>query len=648
MLLVAVYHVWLGRVSGGVDVFLMISAFLLTRSAVTALEAGRPLRIGDRAARRFRTLVPPAAVVIGATVLAAGLLMPEERWVPTIRDAVASALYVENWWLVAQETDYYAAASEASLLRHFWSLSMQGQVFLLWFVLLAVAGWLCRRLAPAPWARPRRLLTLLFGAVTLGSLAWSVHITAANQTLAYFDTRARLWEFAIGSLLALVPDHLTIPRPARLALGWVGLGMVVSCGLLLDVEGSFPGYAALWPIGGAAGVMLAGRVECGYGADRLLAWRPVVWLGGVSYGLYLVHWPVLVLVLTLRERPVAGLRTGFAVILLSIALAWVLTRLVERPVRDWRAGPAASWVAAAVGVALVVAPSLGWARWLEQRDAGLQAAAAQQNPGATVLLTGASAPTGVPLLPRATSRDAQWLTYPDRCTGVVAASRNPEIAFRCRESGPAGSKTVVAVGDSHTQQLLGPLMELGRQRGWRVVTMLKGACSFGARTDQHCAAYNRDVLARVLTLHPDAVYTVATKAATNDPAHERLVDGQRPYLEQLTAAGIKVVAVRDNPRFSRSPSQCGATRSADDPTCVAPLSGVLRPQPPAGLPTDLPGVAWVDYTPLLCPSGRCPPAIGNVWTFLDGHHLTGDYSRTMTPLLARGLGAAWGRDWGSG
>jgi peptidoglycan/LPS O-acetylase OafA/YrhL len=273
VLLVVVYHVFLDRVSGGVDVFLLISAFFLTLSFVRKLEAGQPLALGRYWLHVFKRLLPLAVLTVLATLVLAWLFFPEARIDRVRTEALASVFYVENWALALAEVDYYAAdSSTASPFQHFWSLSVQGQVFLLWPLVFGAAWWLHRK---AGW-RPVPVLTALFGGILLASLAWSVHTTATNQAFAYFDTRTRLWEFALGSLLALAVPYLRLPRAARVVLGWAGMLSMVSVGVLINVQGAFPGWIALWPLLSAAAIIVAGRSGSPFGLDRILASRPLV------------------------------------------------------------------------------------------------------------------------------------------------------------------------------------------------------------------------------------------------------------------------------------------------------------------------------------------------------------------------------------
>ena len=425
VLLVVTYHVWLGRVSGGVDVFLFLSAFFLTGGLVRRIEREGGVDVVRQWLKVFQRLLPTAAVVVAATTVAAVLLLPAPRWRGVLVDAIGSMTYSENWVLALRSVDYYAAdKSAASPLQHMWSLSLQGQVFLLWPLLLWGLAALARRSGRVSL---RTVTAAGLAVVTVVSFAWSVHTTATRQAFAYFDGAARLWEFALGGLLALAVTRVRVPSTVAVPLGWVGLVGLVSCGLVLDVTGTFPGWAALWPLGSASAVVLAGAQGHRWGVERLLATRPLVAVGGVSYALYLVHWPLLVLWLATSGRQRAGVLDGAVVVATSLALAWLLSRAVERPVRALPWVQVAPWRSAGLVLgtaALVASVSAGGILHLDAdagRGAQLSAGAEVSGyPGARVPHEGVRV-TAVPpeeRLPVVTALRGEWASLPGPCQGA--------------------------------------------------------------------------------------------------------------------------------------------------------------------------------------------------------------------------------------
>ncbi len=378
--LVAVYHVFLGRVSGGVDVFFVIAGFLITTSLLAQATGDEGVRAGRYLGRLMVRLLPVAVLVLAFVIVGIFLWMPATRHGSMLAEVAASALYVENWALAAKAVDYAAREEIKSPVQHFWAMAVQGQFYVIWLLLAGVIG-----LAAGP-QRFRRLfgaaLCLLFAA----SLAWSVLLTASNQPLAYFHTGVRVWEFAAGGLLALAigPLRARLERAGHAGsvfcgiAGWGGLTLVVSCGLVLSVSRQFPGVAALWPVAGALLVVVAAG-RCGrFGVGRLLASRPFVFVGGVAYALYLWHWPVLTFVRSASPSGEIDLPAGVLILAVSFVLAVVTTRIVEQPIRLRLAATPHPWRAVAGGAAVLLLVASVSAT-LDRLTGGAQAEAATPN-----------------------------------------------------------------------------------------------------------------------------------------------------------------------------------------------------------------------------------------------------------------------------
>ncbi|MDV9200051.1 acyltransferase family protein, partial [Streptomyces sp. Wh19] len=242
----------------GVDVFFVISGYLITglllREAVTT---GR-IRLGEFFSRRARRLLPSAAVVLGAVALAGAWFTVPLRRTELEYDVVAAALSTANWRFVQQQTDYLAAGHDQSPLLHFWSLAVEEQFYLLWAPL--IAGFVYAAARAARRGRAVRSVVTAFTAVlALGAFVLSLRWTGDSVSLAYLGTPSRVWQFGVGALLSLLPWHLLRgPRPLRLLSGWAGAGALVWCMAEYDTSTPYPGYAALVPTLATAAIILAG------------------------------------------------------------------------------------------------------------------------------------------------------------------------------------------------------------------------------------------------------------------------------------------------------------------------------------------------------------------------------------------------------
>ncbi|WP_443197920.1 acyltransferase family protein [Pseudarthrobacter sp. CCNWLW247] len=651
VLMVVTYHVWLGRVSGGVDIFLLISAFLLTLSFVRKVEAGKPLNLIRHWLHLFKRLLPAAVVVLLGILAGTWLILPQSRWPGVLDQAWASLLYRQNWLLADTAVDYYAQDhSGASPLLHFWSLSIQGQVFILWPLVFAGSALVWRWLRRRTNASYRLVLVAAFSAIFLASLAYSVEQTATNQAYAYFDTRTRLWEFALGSLLALVLPYAKPGKALRVVLGWTGLAAMVSCGLVLTVDRSFPGFIALWPTLAAAAIIVAGQSGSRFGVDRLLSWKPLVALGDNSYALYLWHWPVLVLALAATGIEKPGLGQGLAVVAASIVLAVLTTRFVEKPLREWHWPQKRSWRTAVVVAAccgMLAGPVAVWQTTLTAEEAAAAAQPRELTPGAASLAPeNAGKPTPeARIIPAPAAMKDEWADIDGLCTDANVPS-DPLLSGCLQNTKPETvTKKIVVLGDSHAQQYMAALGPIAKERGWEVVTLLKGNCRFGAESperDEECNAFNRASAAYVMEHRPDAVFTVASLTHAEAPFETEVpgyLDGIRPF----TQAGMDVVGVRDNPRFHINMPECVQKHGPDAPECNAPLNESLAESSPLDrYRGQVDGLHLMDLSDFICAGGTCPAVVGNVYVYKDDNHLTKTYVQSMIPMFEERLLAATG------
>ncbi|MEI3866055.1 acyltransferase family protein [Microbacterium sp. CCNWLW134] len=640
ILLVVVYHVWFSRVSGGVDVFLMISAFLLTVSFLNRVNTGNALGIRSYWLRKSTRLLPAAAVTLIGVLAIAYLLYPPTLWMTIWRQTWASLFYAQNWELAFQKVDYYARAdSIPSPLQHFWSLSVQGQVFVLWPLIFLVVGLVIRRTS---W-RADVMLWVIFSVIFVGSLAFSISETASNQEFAYFDTRTRLWEFAVGSLVALALPYFRAPAVLRAVAGWVGVAGIVACGIVIDVQGGFPGYLALWPVGCTAAVILAGGTPAPGGPTPFLSSRPLRWLGRDAYSLYLVHWPILITWMVVSDVTSVDPLAGLVIIALSFALAHIIARGVEGPLRRLTSSDGRAAVKRLISVVCVVAVALPTATWqtIERLRAG---AISEGYVGAAALRLGHEpyATAEIPLVPDPTALGEEWVTLDSSCAGPYRPS-SPLVGATCYQltASDAPTAKVVVVGDSHAQQWMGALVPLAEARHWDVVAVLRGGCSFAVDEPpvpgaQDCEQW-RDAAGRYIDrLNPDLVFGMATKTAPG--GEERVLRGLRETVDRLGGSGTEVVLFRDNPRFATDPFTCVIENGPQSLDCrVDRTDALARTNPAAGAAGD---AHLVDLSDFLCPGDTCLPVIGNIAVYIDDNHLSGSYARTLAPMLEEELVSA--------
>src|ERR1700754_454234 len=333
--LVAMFHVWFGRVSGGVDVFLGLSGFFFGgRILRTAMTPGASLWPVPEVTRLVRGLLPSLVVVLASAAVLTILIQPETRWETFADQSLASLGYFQNWELANTASDYLRAGEAVSPLQHIWSMSVQGQFYIGFLALIFLFGYLFReRLGK----HLRTAFVLLLSSLTIASFVYAIFAHNADQTTAYYNSFARAWELLLGALLGALVPHVRWPMWLRTTVAAVAVAAIVSCGALIDGVKEFPGPWALVPVGATMLFILsaanrqadpstAGRLPA---PNRLLATAPFVSLGAMAYSLYLWHWPLLIFWLAYSGHPEATFLDGAGILLVAGVLAWLTTRYVE-------------------------------------------------------------------------------------------------------------------------------------------------------------------------------------------------------------------------------------------------------------------------------------------------------------------------------
>ncbi|MDI9953032.1 acyltransferase family protein [Rhodococcus sp. IEGM 1305] len=649
--LVVVYHVWFGRVSGGVDIFLVLSGFFFTGMLVRRAGADSGPSIPAVLRRTARRLLPAFVVVSAATAVVTVIQRPFTQWSGIADQLLASLLYVQNWQLARTASDYAAADASVSPLQHLWSMSVQGQFYLVALAVVAGIAWTCRRRG-----RPDLLRRVLGGVLVLGlvaSFAYAAVLSQDRQSWAYFDTFARLWELLAGALLALVVHRVALPRWSRTVLAVSGFAVVLGCGFLVDGAALFPGPAALIPVGAAVALILAGAGRSEQpGIVTMMASRPFVELGGLAYSLYLWHWPILIFYLTWRERPAVGALGGLAVTLVSLVLAWLTQRLIEARFQTGSARPrrALTALVAILGVA-VVGTASGWHVYLV-RNPETTARVGELDPwlypGAASLTDGAFAPrTDM----RPTLLEASGDLPQPTLDGCISDLSTRDVVT-CVYGDLTADRTIAVVGSSHAEHWVPALDRIGQQRGIRVETYLKMGCPLtvadvpllAGEPYPECGDWSRDVLDRLRDHRPDWVFSTSSRP-NEEGAGDVTPDDYVGLWARLADFGLPFLGIRDTPWLHNdgvpySVVDCLAD-GGDADSCGMPRDDVLAPDNPTlEAARDLLSVHPLDLTDAVCDVAICRAVQGNILVYHDSHHLSATYVRSLVPELDRQIGMA--------
>ncbi|MFI7006820.1 acyltransferase family protein [Streptomyces sp. NPDC050145] len=668
--LVVLAHAGVRQFGGGyvgVDVFFVISGFLITSLLVRELDRDGRISIRRFYARRALRLLPAATLVGVATLAGAYLFLSKARFTEYVGDAVASGLYAVNLRLAASGTDYLRATAPPSPFQHFWSLAVEEQFYVVWPLVLAAVYATVRtatRSGRAP-GRAVRAGAAIAGAVVLAaSLALGIATTGSAPSWAYFGTHTRAWELAAGALLALALSARPVRRlPAPLAglLSWAGLAAIVGSALVFDDATPFPGYAALVPVTGTVLVLAGGTVPTRFGAELLLRRRLLTGIGGVSYGWYLWHWPLLVIVPVALDRPDAGVPARLAVCALGLGLAVLTLRLVENPVRfaaAFRDRPrraltlGAALTAGTAAVALLaglVPPAIDSGRPAPRLAARLDAA---PDPAAALadLLAAPNEVVPANLSPALTHiKDRRSAVYRDGChvnPGVTA------VPGPCAYGDPAAATTVVLFGDSHAAQWFPALERLAHERHWRLVSLTKASCKIadvtivnGGGPYTACDTWRARALDRIARLRPRLV--IASSSESGDPVRPAAAGpvaqwtaGYARTYRALRATGARVVALQDTPWPASDAVDCASIHPLDLGRCAStPARAAKDPRKTAAVraAARATGATLVDPRPWVCAPRVCPVLVADTLVYRDDGHLADAYARALAPVLGARL-----------
>ncbi|OBK99547.1 acyltransferase family protein [Mycobacterium sp. 1165178.9] len=676
--LVAVFHIWFGRVSGGVDVFLALSGFFFGGKVIrAALNPTVTLSPVSEVIRLTRRLVPALVVVLAGCAVLTILVQPETRWETFADQSLASLGYYQNWELANTASDYLRAGEAVSPLQHIWSMSVQGQFYVSFLVLIAGLTYLFRRRLGA---RLRAVFVGVLTALTVASFVYAIIAHQHDQAAAYYNSFARGWELLLGALVGALVTRVRWPMWLRTVLATVALGAVLSCGALIDGVHEFPGPWALVPVGAAMLMILVGaNLPGGRGGrlplpNRLLATRPLVELGAMAYALYLWHWPLLIFWLSYSGHKHAGFVEGAVLLLVSGVLAYLTNRLVEDPLR-YRASsrPAAAvptipWLTRlarptmALGSAIVLlgvtltATSFTWRQHVTVlRSAGkeLSVLNPQDYPGARAL----TEHLRVPALPmRPTVLEVKQDLPVSTRDGCISDFVNPAVVT-CTYGDVAADRTIALAGGSHAEHWLPALDILGKQHRFKVVTYLKMGCPLS--TEQvplimgnnspypQCREWVQRTMTKLVTDRPDYVFTTTTRPwniKTGDVMPATYIG----IWQTLSDNNIPILGMRDTPWLVKNgqpfdPADCLAKRGGTAQSCAIKRSDMLSDHNQTlDFVEQFPQLKVLDMSDAICRADVCRPVEGNILIYHGAHHLSPTYVRTMAPELGRQIAEATG------
>jgi peptidoglycan/LPS O-acetylase OafA/YrhL len=679
VLLVALNHARVARLSGGyvgVDVFFVISGFLITGWLIKRTARSGRVPFAEFYAARARRILPAATLTLVVTAVASYYLLNYVRALSTLDDCVWAAFFAANVHFAQVGTDYFARANPPSPVQQFWTLAVEEQFYLVWPAFLAVAIWAVglrrgQMRGSAFDAYATRRLTAIVSVGVLVSLAYSTWYTPHAPTNAYFSTLTRGWELGVGVLLALTAQRLgRMPDWVRVPMTWAGLAAILIAGIEFTSSTEFPGYAALLPVLGAA-LVIAGGIgrPLSHGVGVVLGRKPLRLIGDTSYAFYLWHWPVLIIAAQYEGHQLS-VRVNLLLLGAAFCLSAVTYYLFENPIRhsDRLAEPRAGLALWPVAVsATILAVALGT---IAIRDNLTSQALAAARPGALPAITspvkgssgnaaGATPYTATVAASVTRARERMSIPYGlspplEQLAGDAFDLHGCQAGFGADTSGPIcqfgdgrSTRTLVVVGDSHAQMWMAGLSYFASHHHWKLIPLIKQGCE---PTDllpngiPACKAWYGWARGQTARLHPQAIVLSQAWSSAwqhGDTAATAANDGLAMEITGFRKLASKVLLVEDIPPNPKNPVDCLLAHGATFGSCAFHLPSYqldvykgIRSMSEENGAIYLPTLQW------FCADADCPTVVGTTVAYQDQDHLSATYGSELAKPFAGSVSAA--------
>ena len=681
VLVVVVAHAGVPFLPGGfvgVDVFFVVSGYLISGLLYREIGTGRRLSLTHFWARRARRILPAATVVLLTTLVAGLVVLPLLDGRSLVEDSLWAGLFVVNVHFARQDDYFFSRDVEASPLQHYWSLAVEEQFYVVWPLLLLACLALVRaarsRRGSAGGLRPgrplpRRAIAAMLVVLTAASFSWSVLHTTGDAPAAYFSTLTRAWELGVGALAALVTARVTrhLTRVSASALAAAGLLAVLAACLWFSPGTPFPGYAAALPVLGTAAVLLAGAGRARPVTDLLLDNRLMRTIGDWSYSLYLWHWPALVLPEQALGRALVPAETAAALVA-TVLLSAATFHLVETPFRTGRFAVRLrvrrGLVLYPASLVLVLGASAGAWTWTESRSGEYG-----DNPAITADPSGSSSDRAEALVQASVEAarngvevpsdlNPDLYALPDSIADVGLCDYRTDVRDLCQRGDVIGDRRMVLIGDSHARAWIPAFDRIAETAGWQTYYLVKSQCTAAHVTVapveedapfEECSEFHDWTQEQVRNLDPDLVVVASSPPVngvfdasgtrqTEVEAIAPLIDaGYDDLFADLGETARRTVLIRDVPKAAEAPGTCLSAENSLKMCAFEPQERSAALADVAERSARDGGVQVVDPTSWLCFDGDCPAVIGGTLSYRDSDHLTTEYSASLAEALGEAL-----------
>ena len=641
----------------GVDVFFVISGFLITGLLIKEYSGKGRISIPDFYARRVRRIIPAATIVILATVFISTIILGRDGSVSTYWDAIWSSVFASNWYMAFVGVDYFSLGATPSPLQHFWSLAVEEQFYVVWPTIIIILTFFAGKTSSKKF---KPFLGTALTLIIIASLTWSIIQTNTEPTIAYFSTFTRGWELAVGALLAVVANKININKTLRTFLLYAGMIMILISVFTLNESMAFPGFLAVIPVTGAAIILISGTNNHAK-FNQILTNKFMVWVGGISYALYLWHWPMLILWESKTgEKP--GFFVALCLLLISVLLAWLSTTFVEDPLRLsiwWKnkkfltnlLGIILIIITIAISYLMIPASALKEANKLNfiSLEETLKNVEKATLPNSQMFIDG----TTMPQL--ALIAEDRSIAYDDKCHIEHTDDRVPT---NCIYGDKTSTNTIALFGDSHASMWLPALNLWGMKNNYKVVLFAKSECpaatftpysSILKRVYYECTDWRNQAIQEIIKLKPQyVIITSAHQLAGVDQNNEsdlsknsmdkKWSEGYATTIKTFTDSNVKVILLGDAPGLGKDSSACIKSHRSDATECSTEMleSTTIAIERESNAAKTA-GIPYVQVDDLFCYENTCPAIIDNRVVYMDGTHITRTYSEYLAGALGEKL-----------
>ncbi|WP_367107111.1 acyltransferase family protein [uncultured Psychrobacter sp.] len=617
-IIIMVFHIWFNKVSGGVDVFFVISGFLMASIVLKGYFLNGTVSPFPFWSGVVKRVSPSAYIVLGATLVASYFITSPVLIYSVLHEIIASAVHLENIQLIRLAVDYLATGQPDSPVQQFWALSIQMQFYVIFPLVLIPLAYLTKK------TQNSMPLFLGVGFIIVASFIYATLLVRSNPAMSYFNPLSRVWEFFFGSLSYLLIANMQRIKYRQL-LGILGIALIIGGAIFIPRGANFSGPVSLIPVLGAVAIIMSGIGGKGV-VNKLLSHRYLVFLGGISFTIYLWHWPILVFFKEYFGIESVSLLQGLTIMVLATILAYFTSKKVEFPLR--KIPREKVLVNFSIGILFFLPVVVAAFAFRQEVVSTTENTLTTLNNKSIETFSGdriyiedrAFKPNRDRLL---TIKKRVPAAYADGCNQSMD---DPEVTT-CDFGDVDAEKTIILAGGSHAVQWITALDAIGKENHFKIINMTKAACPLGVVEDSNesCHEWNKSALEKIVAINPDAVITNSTRADVDKGEFipETYVDSWRVLADN----GIKVIGIRDNPRFAFDVPDClhRNRNSADENACMVDRANILQPTDPSAAYQDI--ITGIDMSDMFCTADVCPTTFSGRIMYRDAEHISIEYAK---------------------